>query len=366
VTSRVPAALFLTLLVAGAGGAAASNESRWCEAKPTAAWRQAFAGGVVALSRSASIVPLATGRDGRTFFATIYSPTFSGVGRIDAGTSGVVPIKSFSNPAEDQADGAFDGRWLVWKEYHSLYNWDDFSVFAWDSRNKTVQQIGAAVPGADGRYWPSSWREPDVGNGVATWEQGAGPDSVGDIHVVQLATGKDRIIRHGHPGGSFFTGRNRIVWPESPRRGALTVFRAADARTGATVAPAPVLRSLRGIGALVTDGKAIAYPSSHFGSLWWAPSFSSTPSQIAIAGYGDTIDNSVQIAGRYVLFGIAPHTYLADTTRRRYVEISAGGWGRLDTRSLVFLPPSTKKAHHAIADVLFFSLESLPPVPPCK
>ena len=144
------------------------------------------------------------------------------------------------------------------------------------------------------------------------------------------------------------------------------MFRAAEARTGATVAPAPVLRGLHGIGALVTDGKAIAYPSSHFGSLWWAPSLSGTPSQIAMAGYAETIDNSVQMAGRYVLFGIAPHTYLADTAQRRYVEISAGGWGHLDGRSLVLLPPSPKKAHHAISDVLFFSLESLPPVPPCK
>jgi hypothetical protein len=364
--------LFLAVLAVGAVGAARGSAPTsgmavrpWCEAKPSAAWRKAFTGGVVALSRRASIVPLATGRDGRTFFATIYSPTFSGVGRIDARTSQVTPIKSFSNAANDQAGGAFDGRWLVWTEYHSLRE-DDLAVFAWDSRTKTLKQLGATVPRADGSYWPSSWRHPDVSNGVATWEQGTGPDSVGDIHVVQLETGEDKVIRHGHPGGPFFTGRNRIVWPESPRRGVLTVFRAADTRTGATVAPPPVLRGLRGIGALVTDGKAIAYPSPYFGALWWAPSLSGKPSQIAIAGYGDSIDNSVQIAGRYVLFGIAPHTYLADTAQRRYVEISAGGWGHLDARSLVLLPPSPKKELHAVADVLFFSLESLPPVPPCK
>jgi len=351
---------------APASKAAEKIESGWCQAKPSRAWRRAFAGRVVALSRNASIVPLASGRDGRTFFASINSPTFSGVGRIDAGTSHVIPIKDFSNAVEDQAGGAFDGRWLVWKEYHSLSTWDDFSVFAWDSEKNTLDQIGASERRADGSYWSSDWRNPDVNNGVATWEQGSGPGGVGDIHVVQLATGKDKVIRHGHPGGPFFTGPNRIVWPESPRPGALTVFRAADARTGAKVAPAPVLRALRGISALVTDGKAIAYPSAYFASLWWSPSLSGKPSQIASAGYGDNIDNSVQVAGRYILFGIAPHTYLADTVQRRYIEISAGGWGRLDTHDLVLLPASPKKELHLVSDVLFVPLSSLPPVPPCK
>jgi hypothetical protein len=367
VTSRVSAAALLTLLVAGAGGAAASTERRWCEAKPNEAWRTVLARSVVELSHTVSIVPLAPGGDGRTFFATIYTPSFSGVARVEARTGRVTLIKPFPNASTDQAGGgAFDGRWLVWREDHSLFNWNDFTVWAWDSRTDSLKQIGAAEHGPDGSFWPSTWRHPDVSNGVATWEQGAGPDSLGDIHVVRLATGEGKVVRHGHPGGSFFTGPNRIVWPESMRRGALTVFRAADSRTGATVAPPPVLRGLRGIGALVTDGKAIAYPSARFGSLWWAPSLSGKPSQIAIAGYGDSIDNSVRIAGRYFLFGIAPHSYLADSTTHRYVEISAGGWGLLDARILVFLPSSPTKAHHLVSDVLFVPVASLPPVPPCK
>ncbi len=74
----------------------------------------------------------------------------------------------------------------------------------------------------------------------------------------------------------------------------------------------------------------------------------------------------VEIAGRYVSFGVAPHTYLADTVTRRYVQISRGGWALIDRKSLVLAQPSPQKANHAISDVIFLPLASLPPIPPCR
>jgi hypothetical protein len=312
------------------------------------------------------MVPLAPGRDGRTFFATITTPAFSGVARIQAPTGQVTPIKPFPDADNDQAGGAFDGRWLVWREYHSLSNFDDFTVWAWDSQTGSLRKIGAAKQGPDGKFWPSGWRNPDVNNGVATWEQGSGRQGAGEIHVFHLATGPDRVVRRGHPQGPFFVGRTTIVWPESARPGATTVLRGINATTGARTALPKALRAIRGVSALVTDGRAIAYPSSGFTSLWWSPSLSHAPSRIVTAGYGDYIDNSVQIAGRYFLFGIAPHTYLADAATHRYIEISAGGWGRLDAKALVLLPASSKKARHEVTDVLFLPVASLPPVPICR
>ena len=328
-------------------------------------WRKAFNQSVVPLSRTASIVPLAPALDGRTFFASIWTLDFSGVARIDAETNEVKRIKAFPNPDTDQAGGSFDGRWLVWREYHSLSNWDDFTIWAWDSRVGSLTQIGAAKQQQDGMFWPSNWRNPDVRNGIATWEQGAADGGVGEVHIFTLPSGPDRVVRRGHPQGSFFLRSGKVVWPESPKPGARTVFRGVTISGAAFKLPV-ALRRIRGVSALVTDGRSMAYPNADFTSLWWSPALSTTPQRVVAAGYGDNIDNSVQVSGRYILFGIAPHTYLADTVTRRYVQINAGGWGRLNTRALVFLRPAARKASHAVSDVLLIRIKALPPIPSCK
>ena len=316
-------------------------------------------------SRKASVVPIAPAGDGRTFFAEMWSASFSGVTRIDARTSKVTRIKKFPNPASDQALGSFDGRWLVWKEYHSLYNGNDFSVWAWDSHGGKPKLIGKAGHAPNGKQWQSSSRNPDVYNGVATWGQGSGAAGVGDIHAFNLARGHGRIVRRAHVGGSFFYG-GLIVWNESLRPNALTVMRAVDASTGKTRPVPSSMRGLRGISGLITDGKAIAYPNATFTSLWWSPQPSSTPRLLFGTASGDTFSNTVQIAGRYIVFDLEPHTYLADTATRRYLEIKGGGFGDLNSSALVLAKPSRALAAHPISDVLFLPLRSFPPLPSCR
>lgn len=362
----------LSLLAFSGGGVSARSATSsavkpargWCEARSTPAWRSALARAVVGVSRKASVVPIAPGRDGRTFFAEMWSPSFAGVARIDARTSKVTRIKTFPKPGSDQALGSFDGRWLVWREYHSLYNGNDFSVWAWDSHGGKPKLIGTAAKAPNGTQWPSSSRNPDVHNGIATWEQGAGSGGIGAIHAFDLADGRGRIVRRAHVGGSFFFG-NLIVWNESLRPNALTVMRAVDALSGKT-RPVPVsLRGLRGISGLSTDGRAIAYPNATFTSLWWSPQPSVAPRRLFGTSNGDTISNTVQIAGRYIVFGLEPHTYLADTATRRYLEIKGGGFGGLSSRALVFAKPSTALTAHPISDVLFLPLRAFPPMPRC-
>jgi hypothetical protein len=363
--------LFLVPFAGGGSNARSAARSGvqptrgWCKAQPNAAWRSVLGGAVVGASRHASIVPIAPARDGRTFFAEIWSASFSGVARIDRGTGSVARVKSFPDATNDQALGSFDGRWLVWREYHSLYNVNDFSVWAWDSRGGEPKQIGGAKQAPNGSWWPSSWRNPDVRGGIATWEQGAGPGGIGDVHAFDLATGRDRIIRNAHVGGSFFY-RDLIVWTESPRPDALTVMRVVDALTGKRRPVPAALRRQRGVSGLITDGKAIAYPDAHYRSLWWSPRPSVAPRRLFGTAYGDSVANSVQVAGRYILFGVEPHTYLADTSTRSYLEIKGGGWGRMNSRALVILKPSSAKAQHTISDVLFLPLGSLPPIPRCR
>jgi hypothetical protein len=322
---------------------------------------------IVPLSRTTSLVPWGLAHDGRSFFATVYSPAFSGVARISATKRQMTRIKAFPDPSFDQADGTFDGRWLVWNEYHGFDSFDDFTTWAWDTQTRKLTQIGAATRGPDGRLWESPWREPDVRGGIATWLQGSGPDELMDVHLYDLRSGEDRVIHSGHAQGSFLLAGHLVAWPESPSPGAETQIYAASTVTGGSV-PAPrALRGLHGVSGLATDGRRIAYPDGPYKSLWWSSSLSSAPRKILAAGGLNHIDNSVQIGGRYIGFGIQPRVFVADTKKRRYVELShSGGWTELDARSLLVLYATGSKALAAVAPIALVPLRDLPPMPACS
>src|SRR6476660_1519752 len=151
-------AAVLALASASAPAATTYTHGGWCKAGSSAAWRRTLSHHVTAVSKTTAMVPLALAHDGRSFFAEVYSPRFSGVARVESRTSAVMRIKAFPDPKFDQAWGAFDGRWLVWNEYHGLDSFDDFTTWAWDSRTRKLTQIGAATRGRT----VSSGRAPGV------------------------------------------------------------------------------------------------------------------------------------------------------------------------------------------------------------
>lgn len=338
----------------------------WCGTRIDSAWRRALARHVVRLSRTTSLVPWTLAHDGRSFFATVYSPRFSGVARIDAGTSGITEIKALPDPSTDQADGAYDGRRLVWNEYHSLTGFDDFTTWTWDSHSGRVRQIGAATRAPDGEFWPSPWRAPDVRDGIATWAQGAGPNGLTEVHVYDLRTGRESVVRRGHAQGSFLLTGHRVVWPESPAPDAPTRMYVASTSTGRRVPTPRALRAIRGVSGLATDGRRIGYPTASYKELWWAPSLDRSPQRIVAARGFDHVDNSVQVGGRYVGFGIQPRVFVGDTKTRRYMVITRrGGWTRIDATSLLVLYATHSLRRYAAARIAFVPLQDLPPTPAC-
>jgi hypothetical protein len=365
------AALALTACAAGATDEAGSGPARlyagWCQAPLTVAWRRVLAHHIVPLSRTTALVPFSLAPDGRSFFADVRSPHFSGVARIGSGAHAMTEIKAFPAPDTDQADGGFDGRWFVWYEYHGFATFDHFKIYAWDSRTGRVKRIGAAARGPTGELWPSPWEGPDVRNGLATWAQGSGPVGLSKVHVYDLRAGRDRVIHTGHTEGPFLLPHRLVAWPESSKRGAYVQMFVASALTGKRVETPPALRVLRGISGLHTDGQQIAYPSARFKSLWWAPSLRAKPTEILAARGLDTIDNSVQVGGSYVGFGIEPPLFLADTKTRRYLEIERQyGYTELNANSLlVDYGNNTKKRLDFRSHVVLVPLRALPRTPAC-
>lgn len=91
------------------------------------------------------------------------------------------------------------------------------------------------------------------------------------------------------------------------------------------------------------------------------------PRQIVSARADNHVDNSVQIGGGYVGFGIQPKVFIGDTRTHRYLKISnRGGWTRIDRRSLLVLFATGAKEPDAVAPICFLSLRHLPPIPACR
>ncbi len=356
------------VLAATAGpSAGVGGKASWCKARSSATWRRLLARHVVAVSRTTALVPLAIAHDSRSFFADVYSPRFSGVARVDARTSVVRRIKAFPDPELDQAWGAFDGRWLVWNEYHGFDNFNDFTTWAWDAQSAKLIQLGAATRGSDGQFWESPWHGADVRHGIAAWVQGIGPDQLAEVHTFDLRSGRELVVRHGHPGGAFLLDRHLLVWTEASAPGVATTMHAASALTGATVRVPQAVRGLRNVTGLQTDGDRIAYPDASYKSLWWSPSLRRKPHKVVGTGGYDHVDNSVQVGARYVGFGIQPRVFVADTSAHRYVQISDhGGWTRLDDTALLVVYASRHKALHPLERIAFVRLRDLPPLPPCS
>lgn len=352
---------------ASAAAPAAAIRGGWCEARPSTAWKHVQSRHVVALSRTTALVPIALARDAHAFFASIYSSRFSGVGEIDAKTSAITKIKPFPNPRFDQAWAAYAGRWLVWNEYHGFDSFNDFTTWAWDTTRRKLTQLGTATRGPAGRFWDSPWRGPDVRDGIATWVQGVGPDQLGEVHAYDLQRGRDLVVRRGHPGGAFLLSHHVVVWAEASAPGVPTRMHAASGLTGAR-APVPrALRELRNVTGLQTDGYRIAYPNASYKTLWWSTAPRSSPSEVVDTRHGGHIDNSVQVGGRYVTFGIDRDVYLADTKSSRYVEMTNhGGFGFVNRKAVLVTSGSLKKVLHPLLRVAFVPLRDLPPIAACS
>lgn len=322
---------------------------------------------VVALSRTTPMVPLAVARDRRSFFAEIYAARFSGVAQVNARTGAMTPIKSFPNANFDQAWGNFDGRWLVWNEYHGFDNFNDFTTWAWDTQSRQLVQLGAATRGPNGQFWESPWRGADVRDGVATWVQGTGPDRLGEVHAYDLRHGRDLVVRRGHPGGAFLLAHHIVIWPEASAPGVPARMHAASALTGAASAVPRALRGLTNVTGLQTDGNRIAYPNALYTSLWWSPTLTATPREVVKERRFLHVDNSVQVGGRYVGFGIQPGVFVADTKTGRYVEVSTnGGFVFVNSTALLVVHGAKEKALHPILRMAFIPIRELPPIPACR
>jgi hypothetical protein len=326
-----------------------SHQLTLCPGRPAARLTAALSRALPA-SLHAEVVPLGVTAGGTTAYASAWTTDFAGVAALSLGSGRLRRIARFPDPANDQAEGAWGGRWLVWTQTMSLTSLDSFTVRAWDSVTGRTLLLGHSLAGPGGTPWPSPWHAPAVSGHFAAWAQGSGPGGVVQIRVADLRTGRVRVVATGHVQAPFFD-KGLVVWPASTAPGTLTSLHAYDVTTGEAAALPPVLRGVSGTDFVVTDGTRTAYFDPGLKRLYYSPAQDQAAAVVLRLPGGNEFANLGMAAGA-LAWTTTRATYLASTTSGGYVRVTpAYGFAVTGAGSAVLVSdaPVSRSAHPALA-----------------
>jgi len=327
----------------------ATGPVAFCASRPAARLAAALSR-VVPASLRGEVVPLGVTSDGATAYVSAWTRSFAGVAALSLVTGRLSPIARYPDPARDQADGAWGGRWLVWAQTSSLTSLDTFTVRAWDSATGRIVRLGHSLAGPGGTPWPSPWHPPAVSGHFAAWAQGSGPGGLVQIRLADLRTGAVRVIAAGHVQAPFFDG-NLVVWPASTRPGALTSLHAHGVTSGRPATLPVVLRRVRGTDFVVTDGTRTAYLDPSLTRLYYSPAPGQDAFVVLRLRAGDEFSNLGMALGA-LAWTTTRATYLASTTTGGYLQVTrAYGFAVTGAGPAVLVSdaPATRSAHPALA-----------------
>lgn len=328
-----------------AGGTGPALE--FCSTRPGAALRTVLARAVPGSSRG-EVQPLGMAAGGRQVYVSAWTPDFSGVGLLSLATGRLRSIRAYRDPATDQADGAADGRWLVWAQTYSLSSLDRFKMFAFDSVTGRLRRIGRSIAGPGGVPWPSPWHAPAVSGHYAAWAQGYGPGELVEIRLADLESGQVTTIRQGHVQPPLFDG-NLVVWPESDRPGSQTTLRAYSLTARRPVPLPAALRAVHGTEFVVTDGTRTAYLSPDLTRLYYS-SRQDRPARLALVLPAGVDFAGLAMAPGALAWTTSQATYLASTTTGAFTKVTRRYGYATGSGSVVLVTdaPSQKAVHPAL------------------
>jgi hypothetical protein len=325
------------------------------------AWQREFGRGTIANVPDESIVPFAVSPSSDSVFVTDFSPRWHGIARVDAVTNRHVRIRSL--PSTDQVlTGAFDGRWLVWTELHSLTTYFDWTLYAWDSQTLRVVQLASA-----GREkgqlitGPVAW--PAIEDGVVGWSQ-AVSSTTSKLHLYSMTTHTDHVVAVGAVSDPVFLG-SWVVWDYLDATRQHSQFAFANVDTGQLTSVPAALSSVRDPTMLAGSADTLAWAASGLQQLyvWRAPWLA--PIRVLTVTKGDFAEYPA-IAGNVVTFDGASAAFAADLRSSSITQITpqAGAIvGKGNTLAFNYLAPNTAKSLHPLQRVFVADVQQLPSLP---
>ncbi|HZU18210.1 MAG TPA: hypothetical protein VFD01_16615 [Candidatus Dormibacteraeota bacterium] len=200
---------------------------RTCFVAPPERWTELLDRRAVALPPGLSFGVGAVGTGGTEVYGQLRSPAGEGVAELDLGSGRLTSIASYPPGASGLGWMAAEFPWLVWEEGDSRTDLGSWSLYAWNQR--TGRRLLLARSGG-GDAPPGQPPLPALRGGEVTWAQpvpGGGPAPRAQVHVFDLAHGRDTVLATGTVSSPVFAGPY-LVWARIDARGS-TGLQAVDA-----------------------------------------------------------------------------------------------------------------------------------------
>jgi hypothetical protein len=306
---------------ASSGNAAGTTAASFCSVASPAALTQAETAGTVPHTKGQTLVPTAVAPDGSSFFATVGKDVKTLKTLVLVRDHGHKQQTVFTLPLSTQDAGygvmAFDGRWLVFMADRTQELTGAWDLYAWDSKGTAAPHVIASDPGTAPNS-PVEW--PRVSNGKATWVQSQA-DGTQQVHLYDLATGKDKVVHSGHIGASLFAG-DLLVWTEAVKADAPVTLAAVSVATGAPAQlPAPLAQAQTAPATITSDGKTWAWTSADYQTLYAWRTGSPAAVTVRTDDQGDTMD-TVGASGDIVTWTSSQATYAANLKTGSFTQVT--------------------------------------------
>ncbi|MER5933563.1 hypothetical protein [Streptomyces sp. NPDC002054] len=317
----------------GPGTGTGPDATTFCRAALPADWQRAQTSGALTAASGETLDPIAVAPDGKSVFAVSRAAGAPALVWLREHGTRRTTVHTAAHPERGGFGLAdFDGRWLVFSVLHSNDIASKWDLYAWDSvSGGAPRRIAQSALGPDGAVVPGPFLYPWVHRGRATWVQAVGDgtrnqklsDIQRQVHLYDLATGSDRIVRSGHMAPSFFAGET-VVWPEAFAMDTPVKLAAADAAGNPVQLPA-ALSAAEGSPSPASDGTTWAWTGADRRTLYaWRAGWAAP----AVVVRGESID-WVRVASDVITWTDPVATWGADVRTRAYTQLTAQHGGSI-------------------------------------
>ncbi|GAA3236283.1 hypothetical protein GCM10010532_074590 [Dactylosporangium siamense] len=336
--------------------AVGATDGDFCKVELPATWKQALTDGKVAHQKGEALQIVTAAEDG-TLFVDAFAAGTRSVQRIRGGER--TTVMRLADEDAQVFDATFDGRWLVFSVQDEPTLDSTFGYYAWDSSGATpAHRIGQST--TKGGPWPN----PVLLDGRAFWTISIS-ESASQLHMTDLASGADKVIREGIPNTPFRFG-DLVAWNEmDPRYDAMTLVAATPA-TGAVVAlPAELRTPVARPATFNGDQQTVVWAANQNRLRVWRKGAPEPVTVIAHPPAGTRVEWP-SITGDHVGWDNGDAMLLGDLRTRSYTQVTPTAGSLVARNGVVIVGYApTGKDRHPVREWTVVKTSALPQLPAC-
>jgi hypothetical protein len=288
-----------------------------CRVKLPASWRQAITS--VPHAPAESVDAALVTPDGTSYQVTSTRAGSQEFGWHRGTESGTV--QDFRRHPEWQVLApTFDGRYLAYRVDKSYNNFNDFSIYVWDSTTKGAPvEVAHGERDSKGDLMGTPFVDPVVHDGWVYWTQTRDQNPGRTVlSGYRISDGHREVLSRGYGQVPVGWG-NSLVWPDADKPGVATSLRMFDLGTRKRVALPAALTGVRGPSYIAGDATTLAWTTGKETEVWvyrrdW-PAARLLVTEADAAEFPD-------VAGDVVVFQQSDAMYAADLRSWSYTKVT--------------------------------------------